>query len=83
MKQRSSKEKNLQLLVLSEAEMGTNVPIVKLSERLCNYNLQMKLDVDPRNADDAFPMSSYGCMFRPTCMFKDRMIAPINMHNIS
>ena len=25
-----------------------------------------KLDVDPRRDDDASPMSSYGCMLRPT-----------------
>ena len=42
-----------------------------------------KLDVDPRRDDDAFLMSSYRCMLRPTCMFMDRMIAPINVHSIS
>ena len=42
-----------------------------------------KLDVDPRRDDDASPMSSYGYMLRPTCMFMDRMIAPIIVHSIS
>ena len=42
-----------------------------------------KLDVDPRRDDDASPMSSYRCMLRPTSMFMDRMIAPINVHSKS
>ena len=42
-----------------------------------------ELDVDPRRDDDASPMSSYRCMLRPTWMFMDRMIAPINVHSIS
>ena len=29
---------------------------------------KQKLDVDPRRDDDASPMSSYGCMLRPTWM---------------
>ena len=45
--------------------------------------LEDKLDVDPRRDDDASPMSSYRCMLRPTWMFMDRMIAPINVHSIS
>ena len=45
--------------------------------------LYSELDVDPRRDDDASPMSSYGCMLRPTWMFMDRMIAPINVHSIS
>ena len=40
-----------------------------------------KLDVDHQRDDDASLMSSYGCMLRPTCMFMDRMIAPINVHS--
>ena len=44
---------------------------------------ETKLDVDPRRDDDASPMSSYRCMLRPTWMFMDRMIAPINVHSIS
>ena len=32
---------------------------------------------------DASLMSSYRCMLRPTCMFMDRMIAPINVHSIA
>ena len=43
----------------------------------------IKLDVDPRRDDNASPMSPYRCMLRPTCMFMDRMIAPINVHSIS
>ena len=38
-----------------------------------------ELDVNPRRDDDASPMSSYRCMLRPTWMFMDRMIAPINV----
>ena len=45
--------------------------------------LPRKQDVDPRRDDDASPMSSYRCMLRPTWMFMDRMIAPINVHSIS
>ena len=50
-----------------------------------NKNLfeQLKLDVDPRRDDDASPMSSYRCMSRPTSLFMDRMIAPINVQSIS
>ena len=46
-------------------------------------NKRKQLDVDPRRDDDASPMSSYRCMLRPTWMFMDRMIAPINVHSIS
>ena len=42
-----------------------------------------KLDVDPRRDDKASPMSSNRCMLRPSWMFMDRMIAPINVHSIS
>ena len=45
--------------------------------------IKEKLDVDPRRDYDASPMSSYRCMLRPTWMFLDRMIAPINVHSIS
>ena len=44
---------------------------------------KQKLDVDPQRDDDASPMSSYGCMLRPTWMFMNRMIAPINVHSMS
>ena len=27
---------------------------------------KVKLDIDPERDDDASPMSSYGCMLRPT-----------------
>ena len=48
------------------------------------YNFyNFKLDVDPRRDENASPMSSSRCMLRPTCMFMDRMIAPINVHSIS
>ena len=33
--------------------------------------------------DDASPMSSRMCMLRPTWMFMDRIIAPIDVHSIS
>ena len=39
--------------------------------------------IDPWKHDDASPMSSYRCMLRPTWMFMDRMIAPINVQSIS
>ena len=39
-----------------------------------------KLDVDSQRDEDESPMSSYRCMLRPTWMFMDKMIAPINVH---
>ena len=42
-----------------------------------------QLEVDPRRDEDVSPMSSYRCKLRPTWMFMDRMIAPINVHSTS
>ena len=60
------------------AESANSAPLAESLLGEC-----IKLDVDPRRDDDASPMSSYRCMLRPTRMFMDRMIAPINVHSIS
>ena len=62
---------------MTEYRQGDSMPPRYLT------NINNKLDVDPQRDDDASPMSSYGYMLRPTCMFMDRMIAPIIVQSIS
>ena len=48
-----------------------------------NHSKAYELDVDPRRDDDASSVLSYMCVLRPTWMFMNRMIAPINVQSES